>query len=415
MNNLQLINVRVGEDPAPTRLLIEDGHFVERLRQPAPTLDLGGRLVLPGLVETHIHLDKACILSRCHLHQGTLAEAIAQTRLAKADFTEADIYTRGAAVLEQAIIQGTTHMRTHLEIDPGIGLTGLRAVRRLQADYAWAVTLEICVFPQEGMLDNPGTEALLCQALDEGAEVLGGCPYTDSDPQAQIRRLFELAVAYDRDLDLHLDFDLQVAGMTLGEVIRCTLQHGWQGRVTVGHVTKLSALPQPELLAMGRALAEAGVQVTCLPATDLFLTGRDRFHDKPRGVAPLAQLHQCGVTCSLSSNNIGNPFTPYGDASLVRQANLYANVAQLGTSQELLLCLGWISRTSARLLRLERYGLEPGCRADFVVFDVPSPAEVIGRIAPPLMGFKHGRQTFVRPTAELLRRASTALPVPDAG
>ena len=415
MNSLELINVRVGDAPTPSRLLIEDGHFVSRLRQPAATLDLGGRLVLPGLIETHIHLDKACILSRCQLRQGTLAEAIAQTRQAKAGFTEADVYARGAAVLEQAITQGTTHMRTHVEIDPGIGLTGLRAVRRLQADYAWAVTLEICVFPQEGMLDNPGPEALLCQALDEGAEVLGGCPYTDSDPQAQIRRLFELAVAYDRDLDLHLDFDLQVAGMTLGEVIRCTHEHGWQGRVTVGHVTKLSALPQAELLAMGRALAEAGVQVTCLPATDLFLTGRDRFHDKPRGLAPLAQLHQCGVTCSLSSNNIGNPFTPYGDASLVRQANLYANVAQLGTPQELLLCLGWISRSSARLLRLPDYGLEPGCRADFVVFDVPSPAEVVGRIAAPLMGFKRGRQTFVRPAAELLRSELKALPVPDAG
>ncbi|MFJ4347537.1 amidohydrolase family protein [Pseudomonas sp. NPDC089401] len=415
MNDLELINLRLGDDPAPTRLLIEAGRFVQRLRRPAPLLDLGGRLVLPGLVETHIHLDKACILSRCQLHEGTLAEAIAQTRQAKAGFTEADVYARGAAVLEQAITQGTTHMRTHVEIDPGIGLTGLRAVRRLQADYAWAVTLEICVFPQEGMLDNPGTETLLCQALEQGAEVLGGCPYTDRDPHAQIRRLFELAVAYDRDLDLHLDFDLQVAGMTLGEVIRCTHQHGWHGRVTVGHVTKLSALPRPELMAMGRALAEAGVQVTCLPSTDLFLTGRERFHDKPRGVAPLAQLQQCGVTCSLSSNNIGNPFTPYGDASLVRQANLYANVAQLGTPEELLLCLGWISRASARLLRLRDYGLEPGCRADFVVFDVPTPADVVGRIAAPLMGFKGGRQTFLRPAAQLLSPALRAQPVPAPG
>ncbi|CAM3923077.1 Cytosine deaminase [Pseudomonas reidholzensis] len=415
MSALELINVRLGEGPALTRLLIEDGHFVSRLRQPAEVLDLDGRLVLPGLIETHLHLDKACILSRCQLREGTLAEAIAQTRLAKAEFTEADVYARGAAVLEQAIVQGTTHIRTHVEIDPGIGLTGLRAIRRLQADYAWAVTLEICVFPQEGMLDNPGTEALLCQALDAGAEVLGGCPYTDGDPPAQIRRLFELAVAYDRDLDLHLDFDLEVAGMTLPEVIRCTHQHGWQGRVTVGHATKLSALPQAQLLSMGRALAEAGVQVTCLPSTDLFLTGRDRFENKPRGIAPLAQLHQCGVTCSLSSNNIGNPFTPYGDASLVRQANLFANVAQLGTPQELLLCLGWISRESARLLRLAHYGLEPGCRADFVVFDAPSPAEVIGRIAPPLMGFKHGRQTFSRPAAELVRPAFRAQPAPVAG
>ena len=414
MSALELTNVRLDVNQPLTRLLIEDGRFVSQLSQPAPQLNLGGRLVLPGLIETHIHLDKACILTRCQLREGTLAEAISQTRLAKAGFTEADVYARGAAVLEQAIAQGTTHMRTHVEIDPGIGLVGFRAIRRLQADYAWGVSLEICVFPQEGMLNNPGTETLLCQALDEGAEVLGGCPYTDADPHAQIQRLFELAKAYDRDLDLHLDFDLQLAGMTLGEVIRCTHLHGWHGRVTVGHVTKLSALPQAELVQMGHALAEAGVQVTCLPSTDLFLTGRDHFHNKPRGLAPLAQLHQCGVTCSLSSNNIGNPFTPYGDASLVRQANLFANVAQLGTPQELLLCLGWISRESARLLRLPDYGLEPGCWADFVVFEAPSPAEVIGRIAAPLMGFKRGRQTFSRPAPELFPRVLKALPVPDA-
>lgn len=404
MSALHIINARRSAAEPLSELMIERGRFVARFSaDSAPrVLDLDGRLVLPGLIETHIHLDKACILERCHLTEGTLAEAIAQTRMAKASFSEDDVYARGAQVLEKAIIQGTTHMRTHVEIDPGIGLTGFRAVQRLKRDYAWAVTLEICVFPQEGMLNNPGTERLLCQALEEGAEVLGGCPYTDSDPGAQIRRLFELAVRYDRDLDFHLDFDLNPEGMTIGEVIRCTGVHGWSGRVAVGHVTKLSALPLAHLEEVARALAQAGVSVTALPSTDLFLGARDRFNDKPRGVAPLAHLHRCGVTCSLSTNNIGNPFTPYGDASLVRQANLLANVTQLSTERELLDCLGWVSSESARLLRLPDYGLQPGCRADFVVFDAPSPAAVIAQISPPLMGFKAGRQTFERALPRLL-------------
>ncbi|MCQ4259602.1 amidohydrolase family protein [Stutzerimonas stutzeri] len=404
MSALHIINARRSAADPLSELLIESGHFVARFSaDSAPrVLDLAGRLVLPGLIETHIHLDKACILERCQLTEGTLAEAIVQTRIAKASFSEDDVYARGAQVLEKAIIQGTTHMRTHVEIDPGIGLTGFRAVQRLKRDYAWAVTLEICVFPQEGMLNNPGTERLLCQALEEGAEVLGGCPYTDSDPGAQIRRLFELAVRYDRDLDFHLDFDLNPEGMTIGEVIRCTGLHGWGGRVAVGHVTKLSALPLAHLEEVARALAQAGVSVTALPSTDLFLGARDRFNDKPRGVVPLAHLHRCGVTCSLSTNNIGNPFTPYGDASLVRQANLFANVTQLSTEMELLDCLGWVSSESARLLRLPDYGLQPGCRADFIVFDAPSPAAVIAQISPPLMGFKAGRQTFERALPRLL-------------
>lgn len=404
MSALTLINARLGADArALQTLYVEDGRFASAPGAGAETLDLQGKLLLSGLVETHIHLDKACIMQRCQLSEGTLAEAIAQTRAAKADFSEADVYERGAQVLDKAIAQGTTHMRTHVEIDPQIGLTGFNAVRRLQADYAWAISLEICVFPQEGLLNNPGTEALLCEALALGAEVLGGCPYTDAEPSAQIRRLFELAVEFDRDLDLHLDFDLNPEGMTIGEVIRCTRQHGWGGRVTIGHVTKLSALPRDTLLAVAESLAEAGVQVTCLPSTDLFLTGREHFHNRPRGLAPLQHLHACGVTCSLSTNNIGNPFTPYGDASLVRQANLFANVSQLATEAELLRCLSWVSSESARLLRLPDYGLTPGCRADFIVFDAPSPAAVVAEISPPLMGYKAGRKTFERAQPRLLR------------
>jgi cytosine deaminase len=119
----------------------------------------------------------------------------------------------------------------------------------------------------------------------------------------------------------------------------------------------------------------------------------------------LASLHALGVTCSLSTNNIDNPFTPYGDASLIRQATLFANVSQLATAQELLDCLGWVSATSARLLRLPDYGLTPGCRADFVVFDAPSAAAVVAQLSAPLMGFKAGQQTFERSSARLLRVA----------
>ena len=406
MSALKIINARLGDDDQLTDLHVEDGYFVAAFSTAAShwgILDLHGQLMLPGLIETHIHLDKACIMQRCHLHEGTLAEAVAQTRAAKAEFTEEDVYRRGAQVLDKAIVQGTTHMRTHVELDPQIGLTGFNAIRRLQADYEWAISLEICVFPQEGLLNNPGTEALLCQALESGATVLGGCPYMDSDPFGQIQRLFALAKRYDCDLDLHLDFDLNPEGMTVMEVARCTQLYGWGGRVTIGHVTKLSTLPKQALTLLALHLAEVGVQVTCLPSTDLFLMGREVFHNKPRGVAPLAHLQACGVTCSVSTNNIGNPFTPYGDASLVRQANLFANVCQMGTVSELLQCLAWVSSESARLLRLSDYGLLPGCRADFIVFDAPSPAAVIAEISAPLMGFKAGRQTFSRPAGQLLR------------
>ncbi|PPC75521.1 amidohydrolase [Pokkaliibacter plantistimulans] len=412
MSLTHLSNLRLLDHPDITsELWIEDGYFVE---PPTDTLrseteiehrDMDNALILPGLIETHIHLDKACIMDRCHLQHGTLEEAIALTSQAKQGFSEADIYQRGAQVIERAITQGTTHMRTHVEIDPGIGLKGFEAIRRLQADYAWAVTLQICVFPQEGMLNKPGTETLLMQCLQQGAEVLGGCPYTDSDPTGQIERLFALAHQYDRDLDFHLDFDLMDDLTNLEKVIEQTHHYGWHGRVTLGHVTRLSAVSHTDLLGIAKKLATAGIQLTCLPATDLFLMGRQYDHLIPRGVSPIHILQQQGMCCSLSTNNVRNPFTPLGDASLLRIANLYANIAQLGTDIQLEQCLHWITKHSAQLLRLENYGLHPGCKADFIAVDSTDGPQTVAEIRHPLMGFKSGKQTFCRPAATLLKPA----------
>ncbi len=368
----------------------------------APMEDLGGRLVLPGFCDSHVHLDKACLLSRLDRDLGDLQAAIGAVSSLKAGFTEDDVYRRGGRCIEKAVMQGTTHMRTHVELDPAIGLRGFHAVMALKRDYAWAIDLSVCVFPQEGMLNNPGTEALLVEALEHGADLLGGCPYTDSEPGAHISRIFHLARRFNVDIDFHLDFDLDPSWMHLDDVVTETEASGWGGRVAVGHVTKLSAINDERLAAIAARLADTGIAVTSLPATDLYLTGRDHDHGVPRGVAPVHRLARRGVCCSVATNNVMNPFTPFGDLSLLRMANLYANVCHAGPG-DFGAVLALVTDGAARLMNVQGYGLHVGATADLVVLDATDENEALGEIAAPLVGFKSGRRTFTRALPTLHR------------
>ncbi|WP_420405811.1 amidohydrolase family protein [Nisaea sp.] len=362
----------------------------------ARTLDLEGRLLLPGLVETHIHLDKSCILHRCSSERGDVAEAISEVSRVKPDFTEEDVAERAGRTLRKCVVNGTTRIRTHVEVDPVIGLRGLNGVKAAIDAWRWAVDTEICVFPQEGLLNNPGTDELMVAALKDGARCVGAAPYTDTDPHGQIDRVFEMARDFDVDIDMHLDFSTDISSVDADYVMRKTDAYGWGGRVAIGHVSKFSAMPPVQLEKYAKRLAGAGVAVTVLPSTDLFLMGREHDHSVPRGVSPVHRMLEHGVTCSLSTNNVLNPFTPFGDGSLIRMANLYANIAQVGRTDMLAACLEMVTTRSARLMNLEDYGIGIGNTADLVVVDNTDPAMTVAEISQPLYAFKAGRQTVQR-------------------
>src|SRR5579872_2228846 len=376
-----------------------------RLEDASKTIDLYGRLVSSGFVETHLHLDKSCILDRCSSEHGDLSEAIGEAAKAKSGFTVEDVYARASRTLEKAILQGTTHMRTHLEVDPGVGLRSLEGVLPLTKRYAWAIDLQICVFPQEGLLNNPGTDELLVEALDRGCRAIGGAPYVDSDSRGQIDRIFELARDYDVDVDMLLDFGPTADGMDVEHVCRRTEEFQYGGRVAIGHVTRATSLPLPAFEAMAKRLADAGVALTVLPSTDLYLMGRDHRddHNVTRGVVPAHKLLYHGVNCSLSSNNILNPFTPFGDCSQMRMANLYANICQVGKKADMRECFNMITQRPADIMRLGDYGLAVGKSADLVVLDAVAPQTAVAELSAVLYAFKRGRKTVSRQPATLHR------------
>jgi cytosine deaminase len=390
----------------PLDIGIEKGRIAAiepRLAADGRQIDLGGRLVSPGFIETHIHLDKSGILDRCKADKGDLGEAIDEVARAKKAFTPEDVYERAKRTLEKAIVNGTTHMRTQLEVDPGIGLRGLEGVLPLIDEYRWAIDIEICIFPQEGLLNNPGTDELMVEALGRGGTVVGAAPYTDSDPKGQMDRIFALARELDIDIDMHLDFGPGPDDLDLMYVCQLADKHRYGGRVAIGHVTKLSAAPPARFEQAAKRMADAGVALTVLPSTDLYLMGRHMEHTVMRGVTACHKLLHKGVNCSLSTNNVLNPFTPFGDCSLIRMANLYANICQVGTRSDIRECFNMITERSAALMRLRDYGIAVGRSADLVVLDCRDPETAVAELVAPMYGFKRGRQTFTREPVVLHR------------
>ena len=364
----------------------------------------GNRLVCSGFVETHIHLEKSCILGRCEHEKKRFPHlAMERTSAVKHTFTVEDITERASGTIEKCISHGATRMRTHVEVDPRIGLRGLEGVKVLIDRYKWAIDLEICVMPQEGLTNNPGTDELMVAALENGATVVGAAPNYDTDRAAQIRRVFEMAREFDVDIDMHLDSGASAEELDTLLVCELTEKYGWGGRVAVGHVSKLASMPQAALDQVARRMADAGVAATVLTATDLYLSGRHVDHNVPRGVVDLNRLTEQGVLCSVASNNILNPFTPFGDGQLLRQINMQQIVTQRGTDADVR--AGWDMTTSsaARLMRLDDYGIAVGGPADLVVLDASDPVMALRTVAPVLAAYKRGRRTVTREPVRLHR------------
>src|SRR5262245_22609393 len=365
--DLVLRNCRLPERADPLDLAIADGRIAAVGSSPGPareTLDVGGCLVTPGLVEAHIHLDKALLTDRVSGSAGTAAEAIRLTGQAKRGFTAADIAARARRVLDMAVPAGTTAMRAHVEVDPIVGLTGMETMLALKREDAPAGHRQPWPFGQGGILQAPGTETLLRRALEMGADLVGGCPYNDTDARRHIEIVFTLAREFGVDADFHVDFFDEPEHLHVREIIRQTERLGWQTRVAVGHLTEMAALPPAEQAALTAELARAGIGVISLPLTDLYLMGRGDERNVRRGLAPIRRLLEAGVPVALASNNIRNPFTPIGTADPAHLAFVAAVAAHMGPRGRLQGRVAGFRPYRPRSPNFRATGGRPACRPD---------------------------------------------------
>lgn len=401
IDNLRLADGRQGMSLSVSNgLIVAIGEQTAQLS--SPRLDAGGVLILPGLTDAHVHLDKAMILGRCPLCEGTLAEAVRLTAQAKRSFTAEDVEARGAQVLELAVRAGTQRMRSFVEVDPRAGLRSLEGLLRLKRRWSGLIDVQLCAFVQEGLTNEPETIDLLHEAMRMGADLIGGCPYTDPDPVAHVELIFGLARRYNVDVDFHADFDLDPGNSILPEIIRQTEAFGWGGRVTVGHATKLAAFDPDERERMARSMAEAGIALVVLPATDAFLNGSRDNPMRPRGIAPAAQMKRFGVDVALATNNVQNPFTPYGDASLLRMAGLYANLDQLSTAADMHSVFEMVSTDAEKITGMLAPPIAVGAKAEFILVAAETAEDAIRRNAPVVAAVKRGVLRLWAPLAPLI-------------
>jgi cytosine deaminase len=406
-------NALVWGTEAPRDLAISDGRYVALDQTGGVTrreIDAAGRLCIPGFVEPHIHLDKVLLAESVPVNRsGSLDEAIDILGARKQNYDAGEIAERAGRIVASAITNGVTRMRTHIDVDSVCGLIALEALLDVRARFADVIDLQIVAFPQLGIVGDPGTETLLREAMERGADVIGGMPFNEASPadsHEHIRIAFDIARAHNADVDMHIDETDDPAARTLETLCEATIEHGWQGRVTAGHTCALAAYDDAYADRVIDLVAAAGLHMITNPATNLMLQGRDDAHPKRRGITRVKELLAAGVNVSFGQDNLRDMFYPFGRDDPLELAWLAAHAAHMSQPDEIEAVFAMATVNGARVLGLTDYGTEPGCAGDLVILDARSAAEAITARADRSYVIKRGRVV-----AETETRTTHHLPV----
>lgn len=397
--NLVVRNARLSADTLPTDLAILDGVYVnaDQIKQgDVPEVDAAGRLCVPGIVEPHIHLDKARLAESSGVNiSGTLNEAIAILGTRKADYVSEDIASRARSIIRSAITHGVTRMRTHVDIDNSSdGLMAFEALCAVREEFTDFVELQIVAFPQKGIVGDPGVEALLREAMSQGANQIGGMPHNEAGP-AQSREQIEIAFAiaddFGCDVDMHIDESDDPEARTLEMLCEATIAHGYQSRVTAGHTCALAAYPDDYANKVIDLVAEAGVHIITNPGTNMMLQGREDAHPKRRGITRVKELLNAGVNVAFGQDNLQDMFYPFGTDDPLELAFLLAHAAHMSNPDEVKAIFAMTNTNAAKVLGLKDYGTAPGCAGDLVILNAETPFDAIMNRSPERTVIRHGR------------------------
>jgi cytosine deaminase len=415
MTMLFIQNATLPDGRSGIDLLARDGRFVEvrsKLVVPegAARLDAQGWLLSPPFVDAHFHMDSVLSHGLPRVNQsGTLLEGIALWGELKPQLTEEALIERALRYCDWAVAKGLLAIRSHVDVCDE-RLLAVRALLQVRERVKPYLDLKLVAFPQDGVLRSSGALANLKRALDLGVEVVGGIPHferTAAEGAASVKLLCELAAERGLRVDMHCDETDDPLSRHVETLAYETQRLKLHGRVTGSHLTSMHSMDNAYAAKLIALMADAGLNAVANPLINITLQGRYDSYPKRRGMTRVPELQAAGVPVAFGHDCVMDPWYALGSADMLEVAAMGLHVAQLTSAAQMRGCFDAVTTVPARVLGLDGYGLEVGCRADCVLLQARSPVEAIRLRAQRLAVVRAGR--VVARTAP----ASAALDLPD--
>lgn len=343
-------------------------------------IDAAGCLISPALIDPHFHLENALLYHRGVNRSGTLREAIRLYAEIKREMPQSDIVERAIQTLRLAVQNGTLWLRNHVDVDQVGKLRLLEGIVEARRQAAGWIDVQIVAFPQLGLAKNSEAVDLMWAAMQQGADVVGGMPHGEAnmeDAAQHIRIAFEIAKAYNADVDMHIDETDDPYWHTLELLADQTIENGWQGRVTAGHCCAMAAWDDALAERVIEKLLRAQVNIITNSPVNLLLQGRGDSQPVRRGITRVKQLLEAGVNVACGQDDLQNMFYPYGNMDMLEVAMIVGHAAHLSSEAEIQAAFDMPRYRAAKALRLEGYGIAPGAAANLILLDARSPLEAL--------------------------------------